>query len=230
MINLGISKHEIGEIYGINKLIDLYRGNNNRKMATVTCMLCGKIKNIYEEYLDYPKYTSCACQLTKHGDYKTKLYGVYHNMKYRCYNKNMKEFHNYGGKGIRMCDEWLGENGYSNFKKWAFENGYKEGLTIDRIDSNGNYCPDNCQWISKGENTAKSNAIIQHRFANNGRYYAIDKNEKYYEFDNASKFAREHNLNACMVRKSANNNKQYMAWTFGFVKDLKDKDEEKNEV
>lgn len=223
------NKYKIGEIYGTNKLIDLYLGKNNRRMATVVCVKCGKTKQVREYQLN--ENLSCRCQIIKHGDSrKHKLYSVYFNMKYRCYNENANEYHNYGGKGIRLCEEWLGEDGYTNFKNWSLQNGYKEGLTIDRIDSNGNYCPDNCQWISKGENTAKSNAIIQHRFANNGRYYAIDKNEKYYEFDNASKFAREHNLNACMVRKSANNNKQYMAWTFGFVKDLKDKDEEKNEV
>lgn len=76
---------------------------------------------------------------------ESKLYSIYFNIKYRCYNSNHHEFHNYGGKGIKVCDDWLGENGYINFYIWSILNGYKEGLTIDRINENGNYCPDNCQ-------------------------------------------------------------------------------------
>lgn len=223
---MNYNKHIIGEIYGIDKLIELYRDDKNRKMAKTVCTLCGKIKNRREEMLNHPEKLSCICKTIKHGDNRTKLYSVYHNIKYRCYNENMHEYHNYGGKGIKMCDEWLGENGYINFKKWALENGYKEGLTIDRIDSGKDYCPNNCQWISRRENTTKSNKIIQHRFADNGRYYGIDKSGVYYEFDNASKFARDHDLNDKKLRYSANKNKEYNSWTFGFVKDLSKKEEE----
>lgn len=76
---------------------------------------------------------------------ESKLYSIYFNIKYRCYNSNHHEFYNYSGKSIKVCDDWLGENGYINFYIWSILNGYKEGLTIDRINENGNYCPDNCQ-------------------------------------------------------------------------------------
>ena len=76
----------------------------------------------------------------------SKLQNVYYSMKTRCYNTNSKSYHNYGGRGITVCRDWLAS--FSNFKNWAVKSGYREGLTLDRIDVNGNYCPENCHWIS----------------------------------------------------------------------------------
>ena len=77
------------------------------------------------------------------------VYKRYCDMKSRCYNKNKKNYKYYGGRGIKVCDEWLGENGYNNFKKWALENGYKKELSIDKINNDGNYSPDNCRWVNQ---------------------------------------------------------------------------------
>ena len=85
----------------------------------------------------------------KHGAKHTKLYNVWCAMKERCNNSHNKSFARYGGRGIMICEEWA--NSFEVFSKWANDNGYKEGLTIDRKDVNGNYEPNNCRWITTAE-------------------------------------------------------------------------------
>jgi len=91
----------------------------------------------------------------KHGLSKTRLYAIYSGMKQRCYNSENSHYSNYGEKGIYICNEWMSENGLQNFIEWSLNNGYNENLTIDRIDSNKGYSPDNCQWITQSSNSSR---------------------------------------------------------------------------
>ena len=96
---------------------------------------------------------------------------VYHGMKNRCYNPNCERYNCYGGRGIKVCDEWLGNGGMYRFIRWAMtEGGYEKGLTIDRIDVDGDYCPDNCRfatWEQQAGNKRNTRAFIV-----NGEYYS----------------------------------------------------------
>lgn len=94
----------------------------------------------------------------KHGLSKTRLYSIYSGMKQRCYNPNNQHFQQYGGRGISICDEWLGENGLQNFFEWSLNHGYNENLTIDRIESDKGYSPENCQWITASLNSYRVNS------------------------------------------------------------------------
>ncbi len=81
---------------------------------------------------------------------RTPLYSRYHKIKERCYNPNSKSYKRYGGRGIKMCDEWL--NDFKSFESWAIANGYAPELAIDRIDNDGDYSPENCRFITLAEN------------------------------------------------------------------------------
>lgn len=95
----------------------------------------------------------------QHGDRKTRLYTIWTNMKARCNRKSHPQFHNYGGRGIKLMKDW--NESYSIFKQWALKNGYSDCLSIDRKDNNKGYSPDNCRWVtSKIQNNNKSNNIV----------------------------------------------------------------------
>lgn len=99
--------------------------------------------------------------MKKHGQSGTKLYAIWVTMRQRCYNTNNKDFYNYGEKGIKVCDEWTKD--FSEFYRWAMENGYAESLSIDRIDPYGNYEPSNCRWatIQEQANNKKNTIYVE---------------------------------------------------------------------
>ena len=148
--------YNIGDIHNCKKIIALYR-KSNRQWATTECIYCGETHDLRASDLLHSKTSSCKCQNKKHGMERSRIYAIYHNMKYRCQTSSAPAYKHYGGRGIKVCDEWLGEDGFQNFLEWAMVNGYNDDLTIDRIDIDGNYEPSNCRWITKSLNTALSN-------------------------------------------------------------------------
>jgi hypothetical protein len=87
------------------------------------------------------------------------LYSTWSAMKQRCYNSNRPRYKDWGGRGIVVCEKWLD---YKVFEKWCLDNGWQLGLTIDRINENGNYCPENCHIITRSENSAKKRVKPPH--------------------------------------------------------------------
>ena len=106
-----------------------------------------------------------------HGKSNTRLYYIYKHILARCFNKNDKRYRNYGGRGITICEEW--KKDFMNFYNWALNNGYKDNLTIDRIDVNGNYEPLNCKWstIAEQNNNTTRTICITH----NGETHTISQ-------------------------------------------------------
>lgn len=103
---------------------------------------CGCNKREKAHYSGLRHAQSCIT----HNMSKTRLFSIWRSMKSRCYIKTCGGYENYGGRGIKVCKEW--KEHFESFRDWAFENGYTDKLSIDRIDVNGNYEPSNCQWIT----------------------------------------------------------------------------------
>lgn len=146
------------------RLIVLEEVNDKKLGKAYKCQCdCGNVTCVRGTMLQNGNTKSCGC-LHNEGNNKkhklsyTKLYRVYYGMKNRCYNEKFTYYQDYGGRGIKICDAWLNNN--QTFFNWAINNGYKEGLTIDRIDVDGDYEPDNCRWITSLEQVRNRRSTV----------------------------------------------------------------------
>lgn len=128
---------------------------------------CGNTTVVASEHLRNGRIKSCGCwrktKLVTHGKTKTKLYKVWRGIVDRTSLKSSRSYKNYGALGIKMCEDW--RNNFESFHSWAMASGYKQGLSIDRIDPKGNYEPENCRWtdMKTQQNNRTNNHLITYK-------------------------------------------------------------------
>ena len=180
---------------------------------------CGKTsEEIMRRNLTRGKIKSCGClhkeglseMATTHGLSKHKLYTKHLSMKKRCNNPNDSKYEYYGGRGISICEEWSGEDGFINFYNWAMESGYEEHLSIDRINVDGNYEPSNCKWATKKEQVVnRRKTRIPTAISPDGEVHIIDCLEDFINYNGFDRFT---------VYKCLNGEyRQHNGWQFKYI-------------
>ncbi len=162
------------------RLTAMYRGENTKYNDTTWVCICdcGNQKTIRYFDLISGKTISCGCykaedtrqRMTTHGESHTRLHDIWRGMIKRCEAPYASRYDLYGGRGIGVCAEW---HTYENFAEWAKQSGYRDDLSIDRIDPNGNYCPENCRWATAKEQS--NNTSRNHYVEYDGKRYTISE-------------------------------------------------------
>lgn len=158
-------------------------GTNEERKATWKCACdCGNECIVVGKYLRNGKKKTCGCRKfiqpkgSKTKSKEDRIKSIWRGMYTRCYNESHMSYKNYGARGIKMCDEWIGKNGCQHFYEWSMENGYGDSLTIDRINTDGNYSPDNCRWADYTEQNNNRRSCISLMY--NGKEVTIKKLSK----------------------------------------------------
>lgn len=152
-------KHYIGQRNGEITVMNVVykkgmtKGKETQERAMLECKCdCGNVFYIRPYQFARNEYSSCGCRKRRspynatHKLSKEKLYHIWETMRLRCSNPKSKRYYLYGARGIRVCDEW--QNDFLAFREWALSSGYSQGLSLDRIDPDGNYEPSNCRWAT----------------------------------------------------------------------------------
>ena len=169
----------IGQRYG-KLLVESSAPSRNKRTNWHCSCSCGNEVTVSTSNLRSGNTRSCGCGVleakTKHGEAQrdksgkaqmSRIYRIWANMKHRCTKASYRDYQYYGGRGIKVCEEWLGS--FEAFRNWAISNGYVDNLTIDRRDNDGNYSPDNCHWVTRKEqnqNRRKSTNVKGNRTKN----------------------------------------------------------------
>lgn len=165
---IDLTNQRFGRLVVIKELPP-FRDKANRKYRYWECKCdCGNTTKATTQNLKGNHVKSCGCyqketagqHTRKHGYRKTRLYSIYNGMKQRCNNPNHREYSSYGGRGICVFDEWNKKDGLKAFAEWALNNGYKDNLTLERVDVDGNYEPSNCTWIPKPKQNANTTRTV----------------------------------------------------------------------
>ena len=201
MKSIDISNQRFGKLLVVKKAY-----YQNKKVYWQCLCDCGKITYVHTSNLKCKRIRSCGClkveelvnRSTKHNQRHTKLYEVWKTIKQRCLNPKNVSYHNYGGRGITICDDW--KNDYFCFYEWSINNGYKEGLSIDRINNNGNYEPNNCRWTTR---------IVQNNNTRANNYITINNETK-----TLAEWCRHYNISYSLVRQ------RYKRYNWDIIKAL----------
>ena len=188
---------KVGQRFGkLVVIVPTQTSRNGKKYCFVNCDCGKKGKQVDVDLLLSAKLKSCGCDSKEkekaNNIFKHPLHQVWSSMIERCRNPKRPYYYLYGGRGIKVCDEWTNKKtGYLSFYDWSMKNGYKfeplhtkgktkmikNQFTLDRIDVNGDYCPQNCKWVHYTEQTTskRQNLIVEFNGENNTCMYFIKK-------------------------------------------------------
>lgn len=160
-----------GQRYGMCTIVKLDHVTERYRLYWLCECDCGKRFVRRGDLIKESNFLNCGCydlqkrleRQTTHGYAHSKLYHILYGIRQRCNNPNCSEYYLYGGRGIKICDEW---NNNETFINWAINNGYKDGLSIERKNVNGNYCPENCCWIPLSEQSNNTRRNIWLTYGN----------------------------------------------------------------